>query len=223
MGVVTIGIDVGQRVDPTAIAVAERVGNCYLVRHLERLPLGTSYPAIADRVGELYRNTVTRLDQQQATADYLAGGYMTAPHMSAPQDARSQIWLLVDATGVGTPCIDLIKERAAIADGHLTGCFFTYGDRLNVRLGSREGSIGKGFLVSRLQALIQSGRIRLPDTPEAHALADELLVYEIRVDEQANEKYGAFKTGAHDDLVTALGLAVLIEAGAYQVGSIPYV
>lgn len=32
--------------------------------------------------------------------------------------------------------------------------------------------------------------------------------YEIRVDENANDKYGAFKVGTHDDLVTSLGLAV---------------
>jgi hypothetical protein len=36
----------------------------------------------------------------------------------------------------------------------------------------------------------------------------ELLDYEIRVDENANDKYGAFRVGTHDDLVTALGLAV---------------
>jgi hypothetical protein len=48
----------------------------------------------------------------------------------------------------------------------------------------------------------------LPETPEARALASELLDYEIHVDENANEKYGAFKVGRHDDLVTAVGLAV---------------
>jgi hypothetical protein len=31
---------------------------------------------------------------------------------------------------------------------------------------------------------------------------------EIRVEERANDTYGAFKVGTHDDLVTALGLAV---------------
>lgn len=36
----------------------------------------------------------------------------------------------------------------------------------------------------------------------------ELLDYEIRVDENANDRYGAFRVGTHDDLVTALGLAV---------------
>jgi hypothetical protein len=31
---------------------------------------------------------------------------------------------------------------------------------------------------------------------------------ESRVDENANDRYGAFRVGTHDDLVTALGLAV---------------
>ncbi|MDQ3700038.1 MAG: hypothetical protein M3442_03845, partial [Chloroflexota bacterium] len=39
-------------------------------------------------------------------------------------------------------------------------------------------------------------------------LGRELLDYEIRVDERANDTYGAFKVGAHDDLVTAVGLAI---------------
>jgi hypothetical protein len=42
-------------------------------------------------------------------------------------------------------------------------------------------------------------------------LIDELLDYEIRVDENANDKYGAFRVAKHDDLVTALGLAVQVE------------
>jgi len=71
--------------------------------------------------------------------------------------------------------------------------------------------------VSRLQALLQSGRLHLPRTAEAEALAAELLDYEIRVDEHANDKYGAFKVGSHDDLVTALGLAVQVEHAAVGV------
>jgi hypothetical protein len=42
-------------------------------------------------------------------------------------------------------------------------------------------------------------------------LTDELLTYELRVDENANDRYGAFKVGTHDDLVTALGLAVQVD------------
>ena len=68
---------------------------------------------------------------------------------------------------------------------------FTHGDRYE-----RDGSaarLGKAYLVSRLQALLQTGRIELPNTAEAKALAAELQVYEIRIDQDANDKYGAFR------------------------------
>jgi hypothetical protein len=68
--------------------------------------------------------------------------------------------------------------------------------------------LGKAWLVSRIKVLLQCGRLHLPRTTEAEAMKDELLDYEIRISEDANERYGAFKVGAHDDLVTALGLAV---------------
>jgi hypothetical protein len=55
----------------------------------------------------------------------------------------------------------------------------------------------------------------LPDSDEARTLAQELQDYEIRVSEDANDRYGAFKVGTHDDLVTALGLAVQLDNGFY--------
>lgn len=56
------------------------------------------------------------------------------------------------------------------------------------------------------------GRIHLPKTEEAVALQKELKNYTIRVNENANPEFGAFKVGTHDDLVTALGLACLSES-----------
>jgi hypothetical protein len=85
--------------------------------------------------------------------------------------------------------------------------YFTHGDR-RVEQRDRSISLGKAWLVSRLQALLQTARILLPRTTEAHVLAQELLDYEIHVDEKANDTYGAFRVGSYDDLVTALGLAV---------------
>ena len=49
-------------------------------------------------------------------------------------------------------------------------------------------------------------------TAEAEALRRELVNYELRVDAQARETFGAFKTGTHDDLATALWLTVQISA-----------
>lgn len=72
----------------------------------------------------------------------------------------------------------------------------------------REVTLGKAYLVSRLQALLQTGRVHLPKTSEAEEFVQEVLDYEIRVGRDANDRYGAFRVGTHDDLVTALGLAV---------------
>jgi hypothetical protein len=188
VGALTAGLDLGQRRDPSAIAVVEqewraRLGepgrdDHYLVRHLERLPLGTSYPAVARRMAAI----VTRLTAQTGTIPTV----------------------YVDATGLGQPVCDLLRAEGVA----VTACYFTHGDRRTVE--GSEVRLGKAYLVSRLQALLQSARLHLPRTTEAEVLARELLDYEIRVSENANDTYGAFRVGSHDDLVTALGLAVQV-------------
>jgi hypothetical protein len=184
-----VGIDIGQRVDPTAIAVAElderrtdagRLEDHYLIRHLERLPLQTPYPTVADRLAQI-----------------VAG--VKANSGRVPE-------VRVDATGVGLPVCDVLTAAGV----SVTPCFFTHGDRLIEETQPARISVGKAYLVSRLQALLQTGRIHLPHTAEADALAKELLDFEIKIDEDGNDRYGAFRVGTHDDLVTALGLAVLI-------------
>ena len=186
-----MGVDIGQKRDPTAICVAQpeerRAGTAtvrhFVVRHLERLPLGTPYPEVARRVGKIATGVWGRTGE-------------------SPK-------LYVDATGVGTPIVDLLREQAPSGQP-IVAVYFTHGDRRTEDRaeGYRQVKLGKAFLVSRLQALLQCQRVHLPRTSEASALARELLDYEIRVDENANDRYGAFRVGTHDDLVTALGLAV---------------
>ncbi len=50
---IVIGADLGQAQDPTAIVVAEVHPPEIHVRHLERLPLGTPYPRVVERIGDL--------------------------------------------------------------------------------------------------------------------------------------------------------------------------
>ena len=180
MGVL-IGVDIGQKRDPTALAVAEAEQReeewHFLVRHLERLPLGTPYPKVSQRLEEVVAGVHAQIGE--------------APTV-----------YVVD-TGVGQPIVDLLS----VAGVRTVACYFTHSDR-RTKKDWREIIIGKAYLVSRLQALLQTGRIHLPRTAEASALAEELLDYEIRVDQNANDRYGAFRVGTHDDLVTALGLAV---------------
>jgi hypothetical protein len=209
LGIVTIGLDIGQKVDPTAIAVVETQAretgrtlhnhgegqaqcgiSClreqetrFLVRFLERLPLGTSYPDVAARLVSVVAGLVSR--------------------------GVERVELRADSTGVGAPVIDILRAALRAEPCQIVAVTFTHGDRYE-----RDGGIarlGKAFLVSRLQALLQTGRIDLPATAEARALAEELQTYEIHIDQDANDRYGAFKVGTHDDLVTALGLAVVEE------------
>jgi hypothetical protein len=189
-----IGVDIGQRRDPTAIAVAEvelrpvaapdllkAEEAHYLVRFLGRLPLGTAYPDVVRRIERLCRQVRDRC-------------------------GRAPI-LFVDATGVGLPVVDQIRASRPVAQ-RVEAVLFTGGSRRTERPDEGRVILGKAFMVSRLQALLQCHRIHLPQSPEASALARELLDFEIRVDENAHQRSGAFRTGAHDDLVTALGLAV---------------
>lgn len=76
--------------------------------------------------------------------------------------------------------------------------------------GPRGGVIrlGKAWVVCRLQVLLQAGQLHLPRSQEAETLAEELTEFEVQIAPDANDRYGAFKVGTRDELVTALGLAV---------------
>lgn len=67
---------------------------------------------------------------------------------------------------------------------------------------------------------MQTHRIKLPaNLPLAAVVTRELLDYEIKVSEDGNDTYGAFRVGSHDDTVTALGLSVLHDPQRYAAGT----
>jgi hypothetical protein len=103
-----VGLDLGQRQDFTAIAVVERDEREWLrapllLRHLERMPLGTPYTKVVARVC----------------------GIMRHPTM----EGRSR--LVVDATGVGAPVVELL--RSAGMGGRMTAVTITGGDQAHGR------------------------------------------------------------------------------------------
>ena len=163
-----VGVDVGQRVDPSAFVVAEQTATpgelpVFTIRHLERQPINTSYPTVAARVATLAVNLVQLLRQpprQQGISVAPSGDRSTA---------AINLYVTIDATGVGRPVVELIT--AALKDADLARwrvrptiepATFNHGDRL-VREGG-EWRVGKAHMVSRLQALLQTDRIRLPRT-----------------------------------------------------------
>lgn len=66
----------------------------------------------------------------------------------------------------------------------------------------------KRELVSVLQILLQEGRLAVPaELPDAALLRRELLQFRVRISGAANETFGAWREGEHDDMVIAVALA----------------
>lgn len=166
----------------------------YPVRFLKRLPLGLSYPLIIEEIKRIYGN------------------------IPKPESVELSIFLWIDATGVGKPVVDLILRD--IPGIRLSAVFLTGGEaKEEVNVLAREVNLPKAYLVSRLQVLLSCGRVHLPNNPAARVMKEELMNYQIKVNENASAQFGAFKVGTHDDLVTALGLACLCERAT----ELPYI
>lgn len=198
----TVGIDLGQAHDPTAIAVVETEtcairpglikelsGNKCLndwrtelrehptihrVRHLERLRLGISYPEQVAYVSSLLRRP---------------------PLPDAP--------VYFDATGVGRPVGDLFRQARIPGLKEVT---ITGGREVTQRPGGF--NVAKLHLVSQLQALLHSKLLHIePTLTDAATLARQLQDFRVTFTDAGNATFNA-REGAHDDLILATGLAV---------------
>jgi hypothetical protein len=184
------GLDLGQSRDWTALAIVQRhvVGASrgdahYQVRHLERPPLGTSYPDVVELVAKRLR-------------------------MLPPKSAR----LVIDATGVGAPVVDMVR-RADLGGIEVTAVTITGGNAVH-RNGHRAASVPKRDLVSTLQVLLQSGRLKIAEgLPLARLLSVELLNFRATISLAGHDSYGAGadaawrEAGTNDDLVLAVALS----------------
>jgi hypothetical protein len=106
-----VGLDLGQRRDHTAIAIVERVDrnrgyegatfDRMVVRYLERVPLGTTYPQVVERVRTIVESA----------------------------ELRGRCALAVDSTGVGAPVVEML--RAARLGCEVTAVMITSGNKAN--------------------------------------------------------------------------------------------
>jgi hypothetical protein len=175
------GLDLGQAADYTALAVVEAVEavggapvGCH-VRHLERYPLGTTYPTIVEDVA-----------RKIATLRKMGDCMLTLDH-----------------TGCGRPVFDLFA-RAGLSP---IGVTITAGDK--VERDGRVWRVPKRDLVSTLTVAFQTQRLKVAaELPAAKTFTDELENFKVKIDPKtAHDSYGAWREGAHDDLVLAVALA----------------
>jgi len=186
-----VGLDLGQSQDFTALVVVERAevagawdGASFThatetsarLRHMERIPLGTTYPEVVERVAKVMRSAA------------LAGG---------------RRYLVVDATGVGQPVVDLL-ERAGLPC-KIWPVTITGGASEGVANGTYR--VPKRDLIIGLQVRLQEGELQIAaGLKEGATLVRELGDMRVQMTSGGREKYGA-KSGAHDDLVLAVALA----------------
>jgi hypothetical protein len=181
------GLDLGQRRDPSAIAVVERLALphgpldpvtwerhyrwLFSLRHVERIALGTPYLTIVSRVWDFVTN---------------------CPSSSILTPYRT---LVVDASGLGAPVVESFRLEQRTAD--LVPITIT-GSGV-----SRADSISGGCLVSRrdlltaLRLLLEANALHIADTIHDRAALIEQLT-------QVRERSGS----APDDLAIAVALAV---------------
>ena len=189
-----LGLDLGQAHDPSALALLEhadlllgrerlcrdpltwehRTAPRLALRHLRRWPLGTPYTQVVADVAR----TVHRLQ----------------PH---------PVHLVVDATGVGAPVVDLLRTTRTGA--HLVPVVITGAPHAHE--GKLATHVPKHELIRGLQLLLEKKELTLAaGLPLAEDLRRELAAFELKPTHRGSRSGAAH--GEHDDLVMALALAV---------------
>ena len=177
-----VGVDLGQANDYTAVIVVQRhepqppaTAPTLDVRYIHRYALGTPYPTIVGSVVDLVRRP--------------------------PLHGATR--LVVDATGVGRPIVDLLRGAYR---GPLIPVTITAGGA-PTRAPDGYWHLAKRDLIGGVQALLQSGRLRLSSgLAETPLLIAELQTYQVKISDAGHDSYNA-REGKHDDLVLALALA----------------
>lgn len=188
----TVGLDLGQAADPSAICVLETIETPELnfsagvplpvtyksehrVVHLERLPLRTPYPAIVDYVQKL-----------MATA------------------SLTNAALVIDFTGVGRPVFDVFVGNRMRPIG------LTISTAREARETENGWSVGKVELMAAVQARLALGTLKIAaGLAEAKALVAELADFRVMQGAAGAIRMDA-RQGAHDDLVLALAIALFV-------------
>ena len=194
-----LAVDLGQSHDYTAAVVIDSTGSGadrkHDVVHIERYR-ETPYPEQVQRIAGLYqtlRERARRLEHQE--------------HEPATTE------LVVDATGVGAPVLDMFRE----ADLRPRGVIITGGETSSKADGIDR--VPKRELVTALQVALQAKRLRIAeDLPLAEVLMKELRGFRVHITLTGHARFGndvgSWREADHDDLVLAASLGVwLLEHG----------
>ena len=192
-----LSVDLGQMNDPTAISILEerleesfkqspmdvrhgtrgerKITRVYALRHLERPPLRTTYDQIVDKVKALIETPALRGNAE----------------------------LIIDATGVGRPVLDMMV-RAGLSP---IGITITGGRTVSQ---DEDGyHVPKRDLASALQVAFASRRMKLAaGLPLAAEFMKELEAFRVKITKAGTDTYEAWRETDHDDIVLSVAMGV---------------
>ncbi len=172
-----VGVDLGQKQDHTAIAVVER-REFLLVRHVERVALGTPYPLVVAHLRE----------------------------MVGRQEVRGRCAMVVDGTGLGGPVVDML--RGAGLGCEITAVTITGGDREHRGGGMSVSVPKRDLIAGVQVSLDTGDMRIARRMKEVGSLVRELVDVRMTAGLGTGRvRFGADGYGEHDDLVIALALA----------------
>lgn len=187
---VCVGVDIGQSVDHSAIAVVARVLTSeaqewaamplYVVPYLRRFPLGTPFHQIEEEVAALWGSDYLRYTSNS---------------------------IVVDKTGVGAPVVESMRRNHCLP---VNAVLITSGDHEAYHPESDSFHVPKSHLVTGLQQLVQRRRFQTLEDVESRAdFFNELADFSYKIDRNSGRvSYEAATERTHDDLVVATALAV---------------
>ena len=198
MSTYSVGLDLGQSSDFTAIAVVQSLnevdeeGNTQQrlhIRHLERYPLRTSYTDVAEGVVKLMNNPVFKQDEYDPVRRRMS---------------KAKVKLLVDKTGVGAGVTDLLKKY-----GLKFVSVSIHGGYKVTHAPGNTYNVPKRDLVAALEVPFHTDQMRVAQGLELWpTLREELLNFRRKINlKTAHDSYEHWREGDHDDLVLACALA----------------
>jgi hypothetical protein len=176
-----IGLDLGQTQDFTAMAVLER--------------------RAVDVAGGKPEYALRHLQRFPLGTAYTA--IVPAVAVLRSKEPLRQAPLVVDQTGVGRAVVDMLRQTASsviavtITGGHTV-----------TRAEDGSYHVPKKELITALQVVMQARRLQIARSlPDASLLVRELQQFQVKITAAANEIFGVWRNGQHDDLVLAVALA----------------
>ena len=110
---------------------------------------------------------------------------------------------MVDATGVGAPVVDLLRQSGL----EPIPVVITGGDKESRSKGTWR--VPKQILVSTMQVVLQTGRLQIASSlSDAQTLVQEMLDFRVKINVNAHAVFEPWRDGSHDDLVLSLAIAL---------------